>query len=150
MATKIGRPAVPALVRFMDKISIGHESGCVIWTAGTTPKGYGVFTDEHGKSVLAHRWLYQRLRGSIPEGLGLDHDPCDTPACVWPGHLKPTNQRANNRRGRAPTMVAYRAGTCLSGRHDMTNPANVYVKKGGDRQCKPCHREREQARNEKG
>lgn len=43
-------------------------------------------------------------------------------------------------------MVAWRAGTCLSGQHDMTDPDNVYVKKGGDRQCKPCHREKERAR----
>lgn len=126
------------LPRLLSKITIGHESGCAIWEGSKNPNGYGLISVD-GKYRLVHRVSYELFRGPIPNGLGLDHDPCDTPACIYPGHLKPATQRANVLRGKAPTAQANRAGTCLSGRHDMTD---VYVKKNGDRQCAPCQRER--------
>lgn len=141
---KIGRPPAPVLPRLIDRVTVGHESGCWIWDGSKNPNGYGLISVD-GKYKLAHRVSYEMFRGGVPEGLGLDH-LCGNRACVWPGHLEPATQRMNVLRGSAPTAVAHRAGTCLSGRHDMTD---VYVKKNGDRQCRPCQREKDRARNVK-
>lgn len=100
-----------------------------------------------GKYRLTHRVTYEMFRGPIPDGLVLDH-LCRVPACCWPGHLEPVTHAVNIARGVSPSALAARNGTCLSGRHDMTD---VYVRKNGVRQCRPCQLERAaERRNEKG
>ena len=135
------------LPRVLDRITIGWESGCWIWEGTKNPKGYGLISVD-GKYELAHRVSYKLFRGEIPGDLPLDHDPCETPACIYPEHLAPVTHAVNIARGRSPAAVAYRNGTCLKGKHDMTD---VYVTKGGRRQCRPCQLERAaERRNEKG
>lgn len=60
--------------------------GCWLWTAALNAYGYGVLRS-NGKSVLAHRFGYQKYVGHIPSGLDVLHD-CDTPCCVNPQHLR--------------------------------------------------------------
>jgi hypothetical protein len=46
---------------------------------------------------MAHRVVYERVRGPIPKGLVLDH-LCRNPGCVNPEHLEPVSQATNLRR----------------------------------------------------
>lgn len=64
---------------------VRKSSGCWIWTAALTEKGYGVFCI-NGRTDKAHRIAYRLMRGEIPKGKWVLHR-CDVPACVNPKHL---------------------------------------------------------------
>lgn len=61
------------------------ETGCQIWLASTTSKGYGQLEISR-KKEYTHRLAYEVHVGPIPEGLLVCHH-CDTPACINPLHL---------------------------------------------------------------
>lgn len=63
-----------------------HPSGCWLWVGERMPSGYGVFRHRHMHRTLAHRASFMLLRGEIPAGMYVCH-ACDTPSCVYPGHL---------------------------------------------------------------
>ena len=73
-------------------------SGCWEWqgkihkTTGYGTKNFG------GKTLLAHRWVWQMLQGPIPEGLVINH-LCSNRKCVNPHHLEVTDQAGNCRHG---------------------------------------------------
>ncbi len=62
-----------------------NEAGCHIWMAHTKGAGYGSMR-YLGKDQLAHRIIWQELRGPIPAGMSVCHS-CDTPGCVNINHL---------------------------------------------------------------
>lgn len=74
-----------------------HWQDCWLWTGAKTGDDYGVII-EGGRKVGAHRWLYERLVGPVPEGLDLDH-LCRRHDCVNPDHLEPVTHQENIRRG---------------------------------------------------
>ena len=78
------------------------------------------------------REVYELYRGPIRNGLHLDH-LCRVRSCVNPDHLEPVTQAENNRRA----WAANRRVTCFRG-HDLTDPANLYLRKNGGRLCRPC------------
>lgn len=79
--------AVPIRERFSKCLSEATASGCILWTAGKSSKGYGKIWDEVSKTtVAAHRYAYELAYGDIPDGMFVCHH-CDTPACVNPVHL---------------------------------------------------------------
>jgi hypothetical protein len=80
-------------------ISIEQTTGCWIWMGTIDPDGYGSAKVD-GSPRRAHRVVYQRLRGEIPEGLHLDH-LCRHRFCVNPDHLEPVTSVERVRRLRA-------------------------------------------------
>lgn len=78
----------------------GYQTPCWIWPRAQQARGYGT-TYRNGKTILAHRALWERTNGPIPEGLELDH-LCRVPACVRPDHMEPVTHRENMLRGKWP------------------------------------------------
>lgn len=116
------------------------DSGCWEWTAARQPSGYGVLR-VLGKTVRAHRYVYESTFGPIEEGLELDH-LCRNPPCVNPDHLEPVTHEENMRRGAAywdRPKPSIDASTCPNG-HEMTS-GNTYVKPSGGARCKECGRD---------
>jgi hypothetical protein len=81
--------------RFWAKVE--KTADCWFWRATRTRDGYGTFYF-YGRSLSAHRWLYQQLIGPVPDGLVLDH-LCRIRHCVNPQHLEPVTHRENVIRG---------------------------------------------------
>lgn len=128
--------------RFWNKVD--KTPGCWLWT-GSVAYGYGKFRD--GRTVLAHRWAYESIRGPIPTGLVLDH-LCKVKHCVNPDHLEAVTHAVNVRRAatggvgsRAPKSGRARDAEghfthCPNG-HPMSGD-NLYVRPNGARSCKRC------------
>lgn len=130
-------------LRFWRKVDIGTGVECWPWTAGLTGAGYGIISwREDGKvrNQGAHRYAYEYLFGTIPEGLHLDH-LCRNPRCVNPAHLDPVTPRVNALRGVGPSARNARATECKHG-HPFT-PENTWVDpKRNTRHCRECMRRR--------
>ena len=79
---------------YIDK---GHPDECWTWSGGhsPTPAGgkYAVFTYRN-KSVGAHRAVYEKHHGPIPDGMEVDHQ-CRNTWCVNPAHLKAVTRTEN-------------------------------------------------------
>lgn len=96
---------------------------------------------------MAHRAVYEHLRGPIPVGLELDH-LCRNTRCVNPAHLEPVTHRENALRGVGVSAINAAKTHCKYG-HDLTNPDNYWLKAYGNavatRICKACKRARNNA-----
>ncbi|TFV34331.1 hypothetical protein E4K10_18090 [Streptomyces sp. T1317-0309] len=109
--------------------------------------------------VKAHRFAYELANGPIPkpvEGekpLVLDH-LCRRRNCVNVAHLELVDSRTNTLRGNSPSARNAAKTRCDSG-HDLTTPANVYIKTRGtrpngsprspERVCRTCQRQYKRA-----
>lgn len=124
----------PIETRFWSKVRGDDYSQCWEWTAGTVPgTGYGTFHVATGKRANAHRWAYQNMVGSIPDGLELDH-LCRNRACVNPWHMEPVTARVNVRRGMSPGARALRRDKCDNG-HSFNDYGVV---RAARRVCRLC------------
>lgn len=85
-------------------IAIGAtQEACWEWKGCVSKRtGYGK-KQWHGKSLLAHRWLYALLRGPIPSGKVINHK-CGNRRCVNPLHLEVTDQAGNCRHGKGTKL----------------------------------------------
>ena len=72
------------------------ESGCWLWIGSTDKGGYGR-VNWQGRTTLAHRLVYQILKGRIYRNRVLDH-LCRVRCCVNPDHLEPVTKVENNLR----------------------------------------------------
>jgi hypothetical protein len=114
-------------------------SGCWVWMGSLSGNGYGRF----GKKV-AHRVIYELLRGPIPEGMEADH-MCNNIICVNPDHIRPSMPRDNKMRGNGVCALHSRKTQCVNG-HEFT-VENTYnpPKRPGRRYCKTCTKNRKRA-----
>lgn len=75
----------------------GYKTPCWTWQYHVSVYGYGR-ARVGGKSVPAHRMMYERYKGPIPSGLEPDH-LCRNRKCVNPDHLEPVTRAVNLQRG---------------------------------------------------
>jgi hypothetical protein len=110
---------------------------CIESKKGVTTNGYSRL--RLGKTrIQAHRWAYELLNGSIPEGKVVDH-LCSNRACIAPDHLRVITQQEN----------------IMAGKHNIDNRShcnqghtfegNIMVRKNGKRECAECNRVRARA-----
>ncbi len=78
--------------RFQHNFNLDEATQCWLWNK-CKRDGYGLFCRQN-----AHRWAYEFVFGSFPEGKQADH-LCRNRACVNPFHIEPVTQRENMERG---------------------------------------------------
>lgn len=100
--------------------------------------GYALFY-AHGRRHMAHRFVYELLVGSIPEGHEVDH-LCKVRNCVNPAHLEAVTPRVNNLRSNSVAATNATKTHCVNG-HAFT-PENTYIYRGKMRTCRTCNAER--------
>lgn len=112
------------------------EGGCWEWQGAIVAAGYGrCLTAETPFPGMysAHRVAYTIVKGTIPDGLAIDH-LCRNRRCVNPDHLEAVTLAENIARG-VQARNGHDATHCKNG-HEYT-PENTYWCWGG-RRCKTC------------
>lgn len=117
-------------------LRVDKGDGCWEWRGAMFSNGYGRF-DRRGprKICMAHRLVYEYVKGPIPEGLDLDH-LCRNRACVNPDHLEPVTRQVNLMRGETLSGANARKTHCKNG-HAFT-PDNLSPEFPGRRVCLIC------------
>lgn len=127
--------------RFLDKIEYAEHSDddCWYWSSAVNKFGYGAFWLD-GKTVRAHRYSYEMIKGKIPDGLQLDH-LCRNRLCVNPEHLEVVSLTENIKRGLTGKINHHSSKKthCPKG-HEYTED-NIKRIKNNNRNCLTCHRE---------
>lgn len=90
-----------------DFYVINSITDCWEWIGSIDAKGYG-HKFSGGKTKKAHRLVYEMYKGSIPEGMHLDH-LCKNTSCVNPEHLEPVTNQTNVRRSSTPVLNEWKA-----------------------------------------
>lgn len=106
----IGSPSRATGRAGYTEVDLGYTSSCWRWNGHPNNYGYCVVLVD-GAVVMAHRWMFERVAGPIPDGFQLDHlchgwgchggVTCPHRACVNPAHLEPVTLAENVRRGHA-------------------------------------------------
>lgn len=122
--------------RFFAKVE--KTTSCWLWQAALDDDGYGVFRASN-KTHRAHKWLWELVKGKVPEGLVLDH-LCRVRNCVRPKHLEAVTQKVNCERADVGGRVWRKKITHCPQGHEYT-PENTYLQERGrtiSRCCRAC------------
>lgn len=125
----------PAIERILAKVVVADD-GCHLFTGALSGAGYGVV----GRGTRAdglgytHRLVYEHVKGTIADGLHIDH-LCRNRACCNPDHLEAVTQAENNRRQQADLRVI----RTHCGRGHEWNDENTRHS-GRQRYCRACRR----------
>ena len=122
--------------RFVASIE-RDNNGCWLWTSTLNSRGYARISIRN-KMVLAHRWIWMRWNGPIPDDLVVDH-LCEVKRCVNPDHMQLLTSQENIRRS-CPLKTH-----CPRG-HELDIVGFYLDRSNGARKCKVCHLERTNAR----
>lgn len=121
-------------IRFWNKVE--KTETCWIWKASDQGNGYGQFWT--GKRVMvAHKFLYELMKGPVPIGLVLDH-LCRNRRCVNPDHLEIVTFKENLLRGKFADGRFRRSNFCKNG-HEYTVENTWRYPLG--KKCRICNKE---------
>jgi hypothetical protein len=90
-----GMPSGPIPMNPLTRHALDNN-GCHIWSGAVHKSGYGQIKWK-GKSTVAHRVVYELVKGEIPKGLVIDH-LCSVKLCVNPEHLEAVDYSTNTQR----------------------------------------------------
>jgi len=91
---------VRAKIRLEECPVVGLDGDCWNYYGRTTANGYGTAYID-GQSRRLHRYLWELLRGDVPDKLELDH-LCRSRRCCNPDHLEPVTAAVNKARAATP------------------------------------------------
>lgn len=97
--------AIDPAARFWS--SVEKTPVCWLWKARRDSRGYGVFVRDR-KARKAHVVAWEMERGSVPQGMELDH-LCRIRECVRAEHLEAVSHRENVQRGKNGALRHLRA-----------------------------------------
>lgn len=136
-----------------DDLSGRHPScpptGCWEHRLKPRPDGYRkvrIGGKKGGSDHRLHRLVYETLRGTIADGLHLDH-LCRNRGCCNPWHTEPVTQQVNILRGETIPAACAAKTHCPKGH--AYEGANLYINPKGGRECCECRRERKQRHYER-
>ena len=138
--------------RFWEKVE--KTDDCWNWKAYVKPNGYGTFGiggRKNHKTVYAHRYSFELLKGPIKEGLEIDH-LCKNRKCVNPKHLEQVTSRENLSRSNCLTSIQAKMISCIHGHlFDEKNTRSYLDKKGSlHRVCRKCSAKRAKVNRKSG
>ena len=123
---------VSQIERFAQKILINEITGCWEWQGTLSHIGYGQFAPisrrRGGKLTSPHRFIFEYLFDSIPEGQEIDHI-CKNRACSNPNHLRLVSHQENQ-------QYSLLKKSCKHG-HPLSGD-NLHISSQGKRICKKC------------
>ena len=95
---------------FKPLVEIKAPDECWEWKGSIHKKtGYGK-KQLAGKTLLAHRWIWEILQGTIPKNMVINH-LCGNRSCVNPTHLEVVTQADNCRHGSGTVLTKIQAKT---------------------------------------
>jgi hypothetical protein len=129
----------------MTAIAAGGGEDCIEWIGCRDKDGYGRAWDGQ-RPIMAHKAVWVRLNGPVPDGLELDH-LCRNHACCNPDHLEPVSHRINIQRSWG-ARLGYNAEQACNNGHPRTEENTWHSRDGRLRACRPCNRKREATRRD--
>lgn len=103
---RYNRKRLPEKERFFNRIQKSLYNDCWLWIGNKNRQGYGIFFDDSGKEVRAHRYSYFIEYGHLDKTKYVCHT-CDNPSCVNPKHLWEGTAKDNNEDCRNKNRAKY-------------------------------------------